>query len=243
MALLVAPLLGVVLTIAAQIGVVARIRVARSRLSSDHLLGQRVAKVLLLSVVLVNLVTIAADLQAGAAGIGLLAGIGSSWVVLPLGLALVALLLIGRSDEVVAVLRYVLVGFLAFGVAVSRSSGPAPGPQGKPGADPVAAARGSGRLPRVARYHADRLRLFVGDDFGGGRGAPREAAGEADGPVWPRLGAVIGAVSTAVILWFMLITSAATLGMHHETIATAEDAAQPFVYSRAVLLTCSRWGS
>lgn len=85
-ALLVAPLLGAVLAIAAQVAVV-----ARSDLQSLVLkhYGQRVARVLLLSVVLVNLVTIAADLQAGAAGIGLLAGIGSSWVVLPLGLALV----------------------------------------------------------------------------------------------------------------------------------------------------------
>ena len=36
---------------------------------------RRVAAVLMLSVVVVNVVTIAADVQAGAAGIGLLAGI------------------------------------------------------------------------------------------------------------------------------------------------------------------------
>ena len=35
-----------------------------------------------MSVVVVNMVTIAADLQAGAAGIGLLTGIGSRWLVL-----------------------------------------------------------------------------------------------------------------------------------------------------------------
>ena len=64
-----------------------------------------------MSVVLVNLVTIAADLQAGAAGIGLLAGIKPGWVVLPLGLTLVGLLLIGKYDEVVSVLRYLLLGF------------------------------------------------------------------------------------------------------------------------------------
>jgi len=70
-ALLVAPLLGVVLTIAAQVGAVARDdlqSLTRKRY------GQTVAAVLLVSVVVVNLVTIAADLQAGAAGIGLLAG-------------------------------------------------------------------------------------------------------------------------------------------------------------------------
>ena len=66
-ALLVAPMLGVVLAIAAQVGIV-----ARSDLQSlvvKHY-GQRVARALLASIVLVNLVTIAADLQAGAVGSG-----------------------------------------------------------------------------------------------------------------------------------------------------------------------------
>jgi len=55
-----------------------------------------VAAVLLVSVVAVNLVTIPADLQAGAAGIGLLAGIGSRWLVVPLGAAVFGLLLAGK---------------------------------------------------------------------------------------------------------------------------------------------------
>jgi len=37
---------------------------------------------------------------------------------------------------------------------------------------------------------------------------------------------VVGAVFTAVIMWFMLVASAATLGQHHETVASAQDAAQ-----------------
>ena len=113
-ALLVAPLLGVVLTIAAQVGAVAR---ADLQTLTVKRYGQRVAAILLVSVVLVNVVTIAADLQAGAAGIGLLAGVDPRWLVLPLGLALLGLLVVGKYDEVVAVLRYVLLGFLAFGLA------------------------------------------------------------------------------------------------------------------------------
>jgi Mn2+/Fe2+ NRAMP family transporter len=71
-ALLVAPLLGVVLTIAAQVGAV-----ARDDLQSltRRRYGRGPAAALLVSVVAVNLVTIAADLQAGAAGVGLLAGV------------------------------------------------------------------------------------------------------------------------------------------------------------------------
>ena len=56
------------------------------------------AAVILVSVVVVNLVTIAADLQAGA--------------------ALAELLLASRYGQVVAVLRHLMLGFAAFGVAV-----------------------------------------------------------------------------------------------------------------------------
>ena len=44
--------------------------------------------------------------------------------------------------------------------------------------------------------------------------------------VRPGIGAVIGAVFTAVILWFMLVAAAATLGRHHQTVASAQNAAQ-----------------
>jgi Mn2+/Fe2+ NRAMP family transporter len=37
---------------------------------------------------------------------------------------------------------------------------------------------------------------------------------------------VVGAVFTALILWFMLVASAATLGEHHQAVASAQDAAQ-----------------
>ncbi len=113
-ALLVAPLLGVVLAIAAQVGAEARDDLQSLTLKRY---GPGVAAVLLVSVVVVNLVTIAADLQAGAAGIGLLAGIGARWLVVPLGVAVAGLLLAGKYGQVVALLRYLMLGFLAFGAA------------------------------------------------------------------------------------------------------------------------------
>ena len=112
--LLVGPLLAVVMSIAAQVGMVARDdlqSLTRKRY------GRGVAAVLLVSVVVVNLVTIAADLMAGAAGIGQLVGVDYRWLVAPLGVALTGLLLVGKYDEVVAVLRYLLLGFGVFGVA------------------------------------------------------------------------------------------------------------------------------
>jgi Mn2+/Fe2+ NRAMP family transporter len=52
--------------------------------------------------------------------------------------------------------------------------------------------------------------------------APR---GRADrGLARARAGAAAGAVFTAVILWCMLVASAATLGRHHQAVASAQDA-------------------
>ena len=72
---------------------------------------------MLVSVVAVNLVTIAADLQAGATGVGLLAGVDPRWLVAPLGAALAGLLRAGRYAHVLVVLRYLMLGFPVFGVA------------------------------------------------------------------------------------------------------------------------------
>lgn len=222
-ALLVAPMLSVVLAIAAQVGIT-----ARSDLQSlvvKHY-GQRVARLLLVSIVLVNLVTIAADLQAGAVGIGLLAGVGSNWFVLPLSAVLVSLLLIGKYDEVVAVLRYVLIGFLAFGAAAFMAH-----------PDWLSVLKGSfvPTLPLRSDALAGTLALLgttltayvylwetisVGVEETPGSGPAGKALARS------RVGAVIGAVSTSIVLWFMLITSAATLGRNHDTVATAADAAQ-----------------
>ena len=222
-ALLVAPLLGVVMTIAAQVGAV-----ARSDLQSLTLkrYGRRVAAVLLVSVVVVNLVTIAADLQAGAVGIGLLADVDSRWLVVPLGAALVGLLLVGKYDEVVAVLRYLLLGFLAFGAAVVLAH---------PDWSRLLKASLVPALPLRRDEVAGGLTLlgttltsyvYVWETIVRGVEEPPDLTPGGRGLTRARVGAVVGAVFTAVILWCMLVTSAATLGQHHQTVASAQDAAR-----------------
>ena len=231
-ALLVAPLLGVVMTIAAQVGAV-----ARSDLQSLTLkrYGRRVAAVLLVSVVVVNLVTIAADLQAGAVGIGLLADVDSRWLVVPLGAALVGLLLVGKYDEVVAVLRYLLLGFLAFGAAVVLAH---------PDWSRLLKASLVPALPLRRDEVAGGLTLlgttltsyvYVWETIVRGVEEPPDLTPGGRGLTRARVGAVVGAVFTAVILWCMLVTSAATLGQHHQTVASAQDAA------RALRPLAGRW--
>jgi Mn2+/Fe2+ NRAMP family transporter len=223
LALLVAPLLGIVQTIAAQVASVACNDLQTLALKR---FGRGVASVLLVSVVVVNVVTIAADVQAGAAGIGILAGVDSRWLVVPLGLALVGLLLVGKYDEVVGLLRYLLVGFLAFGAAAFLAH-----------PDWSHLLRSS-LVPTVSlRRHvvAGGLALlgttltsyvYIWETIGRGVEEPPDAANQLRGLALARTGAVIGAVFTAVILWFMLVASAATLGRHHQTASSAEDAAR-----------------
>jgi Mn2+/Fe2+ NRAMP family transporter len=222
-AILVGPVLAVVQAIAAQFGVVARADLQTMTLKRY---GPRVAGVLLVSVVVVNVVTISADLQAGAAGIGLLAGVDPRWPVLPLGLALAGLLLIGKYDEVVAVLRYLLLGFLAF-VGAAMLAHP----------DWPSLLEGSlvPALPLRPSILAGALALlgttltsyvYVWETIERGVEDPPD-----DSPLGSRLarakaGTVAGGVLTAVILWSMLVTSAATLGRRHQTAATAQQTAQ-----------------
>src|SRR5450631_1327526 len=200
-ALLVAPLLGVVLTIAAQVGAVAREDLQSLTVKRY---GRGVAAVFLVSVVVVNLVTIAADLQAGAAGIGLLAG---------------------KYGQVVGVLRYLMLGFLVFGAAAVLAHPDWP------------------RLLQASLVPALSLRrdqvagglallgttltsyVYVWETIGRGVEEPPDGTADGGGLARARAGAVVGAVFTAVILWCMLVASAATLGRHHQAAASAQDAA------------------
>lgn len=220
-ALLVAPLLGIVMAIAAQVGMVARDdlqSLTRKRY------GQRAAAVLLVSVVAVNMVTIAADLMAGAAGIGLLAGVDYRWLVVPLAALLVGLLLIGKYDEVVAVLRYLLLGFGAFAVAAVLA---------RP--DWTEVLRGT-LVPVLSVHTAAGSLALIGTTLTSyvyvwetiGRGVEQVAEQVDNGSAGltrAKAGAVAGAVFTAVILWFMIVACGATLGRQHTTVATAQQAA------------------
>ena len=188
--------------------------------------GWRVAAVLLVSVVAVNIVTIAADLQAGAVGIELLAGVDSRWLVVPLGLALVGLLLVGKYDEVVAVLRYLLLGFFAFAVAAFLAH-PHWSQLIRSSLVPTLSLRRdvvAGALALLGTVLTSYV--YVWETIARGVEEPPEPTSAGGGLARARLGAVIGAVFTALILWFMLVASAATLGQQGRQVTTAQDAAE-----------------
>ncbi len=220
-ALLVAPLLAVVVTIAAHVGIAAGTDL-QSLIRAHY--GRGLARTALVLVVVVNLATMTADLQAGAAGLGLLAGASPGWFVLPLGLVLAGLLLIGKYDAIVAVLRYVLVGFLAFGAAAVLAH-PDWARVLRDSLIPTLSLRPAvlgGTLALFGTTLTSYVYLWETISTGAESPPGQPAAGAL---AQSRAGAVIGAVFTAVILWFMLITAAATLGQHPRAAVTVPAAA------------------
>jgi Mn2+/Fe2+ NRAMP family transporter len=222
-ALLVAPLLGVVLTIAAQVAAAARDDLQSLTLKRY---GQGASAVLMASVVVVNLVTIAADLQAGAAGIGLLAGVDSRWLGVPLGVVLVGLLLAGKYAQVVTVLRYLMLGFAAFGASavLAHPDWPALLHASLVPELSLRSGEAAGGLALLGTTLTSYV--YVWETIGRGVEEPPDLTPSGRGLARARTGAVFGAVFTAVILWFMLVASAATLGRHHEAVSSAQDAAE-----------------
>ncbi|HXX88657.1 MAG TPA: divalent metal cation transporter [Acidimicrobiales bacterium] len=221
-ALLIAPLLGVVQSIAAQVGAVGG-NDLQSLASKRY--GRKVARTLLASVVVVNVVTIAADLQAGAAGIGVLAGLDPRWVVAPLGLGLFGLLLVGKYDEVVAVLRYAMIGFLVFAVAAIMARPHWPSVL-RASFVPSLSHREvlAGALAIVGTTLTSYV--YVWETIERGVEEPLDPRAGGGGLSHLRYGAVVGAVFTAVVFWFMLVASGATLGRDHQTVSSAQDAAR-----------------
>ncbi|MFJ8579728.1 NRAMP family divalent metal transporter [Micromonospora sp. NPDC093277] len=182
----------------------------------------RVASVLLLvSVLAVNVVTIAADVAAGAAAIGLLIGVESRWLVPGFAAGVLTLLLWGKYDEVERVLKLVMLGLLAYGVAAVLA---------RP--DWLAVARGS-LVPTVpfTREHLAGMLAILGTTLTSYMYV-WQTVEQVEEPCargelrFREFDALVGGALAAVIFWCILVASGATLGVRHEHVDTAEQAAQ-----------------
>ncbi|MFI9528566.1 NRAMP family divalent metal transporter [Micromonospora rosaria] len=183
--------------------------------------GRTASVVLLISIVAVNIVTIAADVAAGAAAIGLLVGVESRWLIPAFAVAVLTLLLIGRYDEVEHVLKVVMLGLLAYAAAAVLAH-----------PDWLAVARGSlvPAVPLTSAHIASALAI-VGTTLTSymyvwqtieqvEQPCTHEQLKVREGD------AITGAGLAVVIFWSILVASGATLGTHHEQVTTAEQAAQ-----------------
>jgi Mn2+/Fe2+ NRAMP family transporter len=217
LALLVFPLLAVVQVLATRVGFVSG-RDLQQATGDGY--GRVAAGVLLASVLAVNVLTVAADLEAGAAALSLLVHVDWGWFVVPLAVLVVVLLFRNGYDEVERVLRYVLLCLLAYAAAVVLA---------RPHWTDV--ARGT-LVPSLRLDHdhiAGALALL-------GTTVTTymylwQTVEQVEQPSvrWRvklrQFDAIAGTALAAGVFWAILVASGATLGVHHKPVDTAEQAA------------------
>lgn len=215
--LLVFPCLAIVQVLATRVGFVSG-RDLQQAAGDGY--GRVIAGLLLLSVLAVNLLTVAADLEAGAAALALLSGVHWGWFVVPLAALIAVLLFRNGYDEVERVLRYVLLCLLAYGVAAVLAR-----PHW------TAVARGT-LVPSLRLNHdyvAGALALL-------GTTVTTymylwQTVEQVEQPAvrWRvklrQFDAIAGTALATAVFWAILVSSGATLGLQHKRVDTATEAA------------------
>lgn len=214
---LVFPVLAVILVISSRVGVVTGQdlqTLVRSRF------GRSAQLLFLGSILVVTILTLAADLEAGAAAAGLLLHMSWRPLVAPVGIVVLAILLLGTFDELQKVLKYVVLVLLAYVASALVAH-----------VDWTSIARHT-FVPTISfgrDYIAGALALlgttltsyvYVWHTI--------ELAEERPSLDWLRpkeADALVGIFFAVVVFWFILVTTGATLGAHHQQIQTAQDAA------------------
>jgi len=216
--ILIIPMLSIVQVVSASVGVVCKTGLEdaiRGRF------GQVWATLTLLLILAVNVLTLAADLEGGCAALQLLTGIPYQWFLVPLAAAVGVLLIWGNYAIVERILRYVLLVFLSYIVAAFLS---------RPEWGVVLSHTFIPHLETSQVYITGALALlgttltsyaYVWETIQ--QGEERPGIGRL-GLV--QLDAGAGAIVAGLLFWFILISTGATLGVHHKTVETAEDAAR-----------------
>ena len=216
--ILIFPMLACIQIISAQVGVVAKQGLQRA---VHGAYGRGWGLVLLVSVLAVNVVTLAADLEAGAASLGLLFHRPWEWFVIPFGVVALGMLVLGSYDEVQRILRFVLLVFVAYIVSAFLAH---------PNWGQVLHQT---LLPPIS-FHSEYIQAalaLLGTTLTS-YAYVWETIEEAEErrPIrqlgLARADAGFGMLFAVGIFWFILISTGATLGVHHEKVDTAQQAAQ-----------------
>jgi len=216
--ILVIPMLVIVQILSATVGVV-----ARGGLEDvvRHRYGKIWAFLVLIAVLAVNLITLAADLEGGSAALGLLTTLSYRWFILPLALAVAALLIRGSYHALERVLKYILLIFLAY-IITAFLAHPRWGAVLRDTLVP--------HLSRSPAYIAGALAL-LGTTLTSYAYVWETIEEAEERPPLRRLGlvrvdAASGMIAAGVLFWFIVIGTGATLGVRHEQVQTAQDAAK-----------------
>jgi Mn2+/Fe2+ NRAMP family transporter len=216
--LLIIPMLAVVQAVAAQVGVVTK-KGLEDCIRSHY--GRFWAAASLAAILIVNLLTLAADLEGGGAALQLMSCVDYRWWLAPLGTLTVVVLVFGRYRTIERALRYLALLFLTY-VGAAFLAHP----------DWRAVLHGS----LIPHFN------FSSSTVAGAL-AILGTTLTAYAYVWetielseqkPRLrhlrlaqiDAALGIVVAGLTFWFILVATGATLGIHHKSVQTAQEAAQ-----------------
>lgn len=217
--ILVIPMLMMVQTVSATVGVCTRTGLEDAIRSRYGRLWSLVALVCVLAV---SVLTLAADLEGGGAALGLLTGWSYQWFIVPFAVAVGALLTWGSYAGLQRVLRYVLLVFVAY-VITAFLARPDWGDVLRhtvvPHFDFSSSAYVAGAIALLGTTLTSYAYVWETIEEG------------AEHPPLRRLGLVqvdanLGMVISGLLFWFILIATGATLGIHHQQVQTAQDAAR-----------------
>jgi Mn2+/Fe2+ NRAMP family transporter len=218
LALLIIPMLAVVQTIAAQVGAVSK--KGLEDLVRRHY-GRSWAFLALAALLLVNILTLAADLEGGGAALALLTHVEYQWWLIPLGVLTVAGLIFGNYKAIERVLRYVALLFLTYvGAAILAH----------PDWGAVLRASFVPHFDFRPEMVSGALAL-LGTTLTAYAYVWETIEQSEEKPKLSRLGlvqvdAALGIVVAGLTFWFILVATGATLGVHHQKVDTAAQAAQ-----------------
>jgi Mn2+/Fe2+ NRAMP family transporter len=226
--LLIVPMFTIVQAIGTQVAAVTR---EGMQAAIRRRYGTLVAWISLVGIVAVNIVTYAADLDAGAAALSLLTHLDFRWFVVPVSVAIVLLLMFGTMDRIRRVLIVLPLAFVAYIAAAFL-------------AHPHWHDVLLGFIPHVSGNATlvSSIVALIGTSLTVYSYYWQTVEVAADAPpkraiLAVQLSALPGPLITGVVMWFILIGTAATLGVTHHQVETAQDAAQ------ALAPVAGKWAS
>jgi len=215
--LLVIPMLVVIQSISAAIGGVGK-RGLEDLICRRY--GRGWAVVTLAAILAVTVLTLAADLEGGAAALGLITGVPYAWFVIPFALVSGVLLVIGSYTQIERVLKFLPLIFLAYIVAAFLA---------RPDWLAVLLAVLVPKFSGSSTYVAGAIAL-LGTTLTSYAYVWETIEVAHDRPPLRRIGlvqvdAALGMIFAGVTFFFIVVATGATLGIHHHEIQTAQDAA------------------
>jgi Mn2+/Fe2+ NRAMP family transporter len=216
--LLILPMLLVVQVVSARVGLVSR-RGLETLVREQY--GRGWAWIAMLLVVGVDLFTIGADLEGGAAALELLTGLSWRWLVVPLAIGVGALLVVSSYEQIQKVLRYVLIALAAY-VGAAFLARPDWSDVLRQTLIPTMRLTPDFTTAALAMLGTTLTSyVYVWQTI-----EEREERQPIGKLPLVELDAAAGIVFAVLLFWFILVSTGATLGVQGKPVQTAQDAAQ-----------------